>query len=83
MRKRASTGWRSAYGTTSPIQAIDSGMIAAAVAPDSTRVSRSARKSGASALASDARAQAAAAQATTRYLPKRSPSGPKSSCDTP
>jgi len=40
-RKRASTGCRCSYGTTSPSQAIDSGMIAPAVAPASRRPSSS------------------------------------------
>ena len=38
---------------------------------------------GPAGAATTATAQAPAAQATTRYLPKRSPSGPKNSCDRP
>ena len=38
---------------------------------------------GASAQASEVSADAAQAQAMTRYLPKRSPSGPKTSCARP
>jgi len=42
IRKRASTGCLRSYGTTSPIQAIASGITAAAVAPAASRATSSA-----------------------------------------
>ena len=60
-----------------------SGMIAAEQMPASARASRSCVKSSARPHSAELTAQARQPQAMTRYLPKRSPSGPKQSCATP
>ncbi len=73
---RASTGWRRSNGTTSPIQANDSGMIAAAITPEASRATISQRSDGASAQASEVSDAAAVAMPISRSLPTRSPSGP-------
>ena len=62
-RNFASEAWRWPYGTVSPTQAIDSGMIAAASAPVTRRASSSAASPGASAHSSEASAAARAAPA--------------------
>ena len=69
MRKRASTAWRRSYATVSPIQAIDNGMSAPAVAPASVRAITSAPNVGVSVHRNDVIAQPKVASVTTRYLP--------------
>ena len=83
VRKRASTSCRRSYGTASPIHAIAIGMIAAQVAPAAKRAHSSAGKSGASAQAAAVAPDASTASETTCHLPKRSASGPKTSCISP
>src|SRR5450631_286493 len=58
-------------------------MIAAAVAPARMRATSSHENEGASPHSDALIAHATHAQATTMYLPKRSPTGPKKSCDRP
>jgi len=57
--------------------------MAAAVAPAQARAIRSVANPGAAAQPSAVTVQATAAHPITRYLPKRSPIGPKKSCARP
>ncbi len=68
-RKRAIVSCRRSYGTLSPIHAIDSGTIAAPVAPASTRAASSQCSDSAVAQAMLPAAHASVASATTRNLP--------------
>src|ERR1700674_4357830 len=62
---------------------MERGMTAAALAPASSRASTSEGRFGANAQSVAVITQAKQAHAMTRYLPKRSPIGPKKSCDKP
>ena len=83
MRKRASTAWRRSYAKLSPIQASASGISAPIVAPEAKRAATSASRLGASAQAAEPKADKSEAPAIVRTRPKRSPSGPYTTCSRP
>jgi hypothetical protein len=68
---------------TSPTKASAKGMIQPVASPQASRAAIKNGSDGASPQASTSSVDAAAAIATQRYLPKRSPIGPITSCTEP
>jgi hypothetical protein len=65
------------------MKAIESGISAAAVAPETRRASANPPSEAASPAVATVNAEASVIAATVRYLPCRSPTGPHSSWQSP